>query len=665
MNCNALRELRWTVILAPILLLACQGGPERQWSLQSPDGGLTLVVRLEKKAAAAEPANFKTRIFYKILAGNSGAGILESSPMGIRREDQSFCDSLFFDSQTPVRVIDEAVVSPRGKNRSYRLQGNELTLAFHNPKGARLELDLRAYNDGAAFRYRFPETGDTVRTVTEELTGFRIPKGALGTMQPYDSSYKWGPAYETFYRKDIPVGTPSPTGEGWAFPVLFRLYGGTHWALITEAAVDGNYFGGRLRETPGGDLYTIRMPSKGEGNWTGEVRPASRLPWTTPWRVVITGSSLAPIVESNLVEGLNPPSIATDEKWIRPGRVSWSWWSDNASPRSVRALRDFVDLAAEMGWEYSLVDANWNLMEKNAIPRLVRYAKKRGVGILLWYNSGGPHNFVTEQPRDRMFDPAARKKEMAWLEKTGVKGIKVDFFQSDKQNIIAQYHDILKDALQYRLLIDFHGCTLPRGWSRTYPNLMTMEGVPGAEQYLFRDLYPETAPWQNTVFVFTRNAVGPMDYTPVAFTETKYPHLTTYGHELALSVVFESGLQHFADRTAAFRSLPAAPKQFLKDVPAAWDETRFVEGEPGRLAVLARRNGSAWFVGGINGEKTGKHLNVPLAFLPQGRYAMTLIADGENSKTFRDRKSEVKSGESVPVDVLPFGGFVMEIKSFQ
>jgi alpha-glucosidase len=661
MNRNALRALRRTPVLGSILLLACQGGAGRQWSVQSPGGFVTLIVRLEKKAVTAAPSNSKTRLFYAIQAGKSGAGVLESSPMGIRREDQSFSDSLLFEAQSPVRVIDEAVVSPRGKNRSYRLKGNELTLAFRNPRGARLELDLRAYDDGAAFRYRFPETSDTVRTVAEELTGFRIPKAALAFMQPYDSSYQWAPAYETFYRKDIPIGTVSPTGEGWAFPALFRLYGGTQWALITEAAVDGGYFGGRLSETPGGDLYTIRMPSKGEGNGTGEVKPSSRLPWTMPWRVVITGSSLAPIVESNLVEGLNPPSVAADEKWIRPGRVSWSWWSDNASPRNIKALRDFVDLAAEMGWEYSLVDANWNLMEKNAIPRLVQYAKKKGVGILLWYNSGGPHNSVTEQPRDRMFDPAVREREMAWLEKTGVKGVKVDFFQSDKQNVIAQYHGILKDALRYHLLVDFHGCTLPRGWSRTYPNLMSMEAVPGEEQYLFSKPYPETAPWQNTVFAFTRNAVGPMDYTPVGFTETKYPHLTSDAHELALSVVFESGLQHFADRTAAFRSLPDAPKQFLKEVPAAWDETRYVEGEPGRLAVLARRNGTAWFVGGINGEKTGKHLSVPLAFLPQGRYAMTLITDGNNSKSFRDRKAEVKSGESVQVDVLACGGFVMEI----
>jgi alpha-glucosidase len=653
--------IRRTIWAVPLLMLACQSGPERRWTLQSPDGEVTLAVRLEKKSIPLPAASRGTRLSYEVLYGKSGTRILETSPLGIVREDRAFCDSLEFDAQSAVRTVDEIVRSPRGKNRSYRILGNEITLSFLDPRGARLELDLRATNDGIAFRYRFPESSDTLRTVEEELTGFRIPKGALGFMQPYDSSYHWAPAYETFYKTDVPVGTPSATGEGWAFPVLFRLYGGTHWALITEAAVDGNYFGARLRETPGGDLYTIRMPSEGEGNRTGAVKPVSRLPWTTPWRVVITGGSLAPIVESNLVEGLNPPSIAGDEKWIRPGRVSWSWWSDNASPRNIRALRDFVDLAAEMGWEYSLVDANWNLMERNAIPQLVRYAGKKGVGILLWYNSGGPHNTVTEQPRDRMFDPALREREMAWLEKTGVKGIKVDFFQSDKQNIMGQYHRILKDALTHHLLVDFHGCTLPRGWSRTYPNLMSMEAVPGEEDYLFSAAYPEVAPWQNTVFVFTRNAVGPMDYTPVAFTKTKFPHLTSNAHELALSVVFESGLQHFADRAGAFRGLPAGPKKFLKDVPAAWDETRFVEGDPGRLAVLARRNGSTWFVGGINGEKNGQRLSVPLSFLPQGDYRMTLIGDGENPESFSERTAEVKSGETVQADVLPYGGFVMEI----
>lgn len=659
--------MRWNALHRPvltglILLLACQRGPERQWTVQSPGGELTLIVRLEKKPVPANGASVKTRLSYEVQHGKSGARILERSPMGILAGDQSFSDSLVFEAQSPVKAVDETVVSPRGKNRTYRIRGNETTLVFRNPRGSKLELDLRAHDDGAAFRYRFPETSGTLRTVAEELTGFRVPRGALGFMQPYDSSYQWAPAYETAYRTDVTAGTASPTGEGWAFPVLFRLFGGTHWILITEAAVDGNYFGGRLRETPGGNLYRIRMPSEGEGNRTGAVKPASRLPWTTPWRVIVAGSSLAPIVESNLVEALNPPPAAADLKWIRPGRVSWSWWSDNASPRKIGALRDFVDLAAEMGWEYSLVDANWNLMEKNAVPDLVRYAKKKGVGILLWYNSGGPHNAVTEQPRDRMFDPAVRKREMEWLEKTGVRGIKVDFFQSDKPEVMGLYHGILEDAMRHHLLVDFHGCTLPRGWSRTYPNLMTMEAVPGEEQYLFSAAYPETAPWQNTVFVFTRNAVGPMDYTPVAFTKTRFPHLTTHAHELALSVVFESGLQHFADRAQAFRSLAAAPKKFLREVPAAWDETRFVEGEPGKLAVLARRNGSSWFVGGINGERTAKKLSVPLAFLQQGSYTLTLIADGENPESFRESTVEVKSGDSVQVNALPCGGFVMEIR---
>jgi hypothetical protein len=407
------------------------------------------------------------------------------------------------------------------------------------------------------------------------------------------------------------------------------------------------------------------MPSEDEGWNTGEVKPRSKLPWETPWRVVLVGVGLGPIVESNLIEALNPPSLSNDTSWIRPGRVSWSWWSDNASPRNIKALREFVDLAADMGWEYSLVDANWNLMDRNAIPQLVQYAKKRKVSILLWYNSGGPHNIVTEQPRDRMFDPVLRDREMAWLERTGIKGVKVDFFHSDKPQVIGLYHGILKDALKHRLVVDFHGCTVPRGWSRTYPNLLTMEGVPGAEQYLFRDTYPETAPWQNTVFVFTRNAIGPMDYTPVAFTETKFPHLTTNCHELALSVVFESGLQHFADKVSAFRSLPPAPRRFLMNVPTAWDETRFVEGEPGILAVLARRRGTDWFVGGINGEGREKNLKVPLAFLPEGGFEAEVIADDADPRSFGGNTFSVTAASSIPVDVLPYGGFVMHVKPIQ
>jgi hypothetical protein len=243
-----------------------------------------------------------------------------------------------------------------------------------------------------------------------------------------------------------------------------------------------------------------------------------------------------------------------------------------------------------------------------------------------------------------------------------VKGVKIDFWQSDKQDRIQQYLDVLSDAADFQLMVDTHGSTLPRGWSRTWPNLMSMEAVQGAEQYKFNRGYPALAPAHNVMLAFTRNVVGPMDYTPVTFSDVDNPHRTTNAHELALSVVFESGLQHFADRPESYLSLPAGPKDFLRTVPAAWDETRLLDGDPGTHAVFARRKGSDWYVGGISGQTTARHQNVALTFLPAGSYSMLLVRDGADPHTFASEERTVRSGQTIPVDLLPRGGFVMRLR---
>ena len=355
-------------------------------------------------------------------------------------------------------------------------------------------------------------------------------------------------------------------------------------------------------------------------------------------------------------DGPERPCAVKDTSWIKPGRASWSWLSDHDSPQDCTKLKTFVDLAAEMGWEYSLVDANWNIMKNGTIHDLIAYARSKGVGLLLWYNSGGPHNSVTEQPRGTMDIRDVRRFEFERLKQWGIKGVKIDFFQSDKQNIMQLYLDILKDAADYQLMVYFHGCTLPRGWSRTYPNLMTMEAVRGAECYSFDQAYPKQAPMHNVIQAFTRNVVGPMDYTPVMFADNTYPHITTYGHELALSVVFESGLLHFADAVKPYLDLPEGPKTFLKRVPAAWDETRFIAGEPGRFVILARRKGNDWYIGGINGRDIAEQVNVPLAFLGQGRYTMTLIRDGKTPRSFDTQSRVVGAGDSVTMDLGSYAG---------
>ncbi|UCG58207.1 MAG: glycoside hydrolase family 97 catalytic domain-containing protein, partial [Phycisphaerales bacterium] len=430
------------------------------------------------------------------------------------------------------------------------------------------------------------------------------------------------------------------------------------WGLLTEAGLEPSYCACRLEQKAPGGVYRLRFPDEGEGNHTGTVEPSWTLPWATPWRVVMVAESLSKIVESTLVTNLSPPSIVRDTSWIKPGRASWSWLSDHDSPQDFDKLRKFVDLAAEMGWEYSLVDANWTVMKNGTIHDLIEYAASKGVGLLLWYNSGGVHNYVSEKPRGLMFSRQIRRKEFKLLQQWGVKGVKVDFFQSDKQNIIQLYHDILKDAADFKIMVNFHGCTLPRGWSRTYPHLMSMESMRGAECYSFDRAFTAKAPTHNTTLPFTRNVVGPMDYTPVLFVDNVYRHLTSYAHELALGIIFESGWLHFADRVGAYLDLPEAPKDFLRNVPVAWDETRCLAGEPAKYIVLARRSGTQWYIGGINGEKAPRSVEIVLNFADEGSYEMTMLDDGNGPRSFSSRTRSIRGGDTVTARMGEYGGFV-------
>ncbi|OQW97453.1 MAG: hypothetical protein BWK77_01640 [Verrucomicrobia bacterium A1] len=637
------------LVLAGWMAAAAAARAGESWTVASPDGRLAATV----KGGAS--------LTYSVSL--AGAPVLGESPLGIVRDDQRFVEGLIFVTERRGRLAEDYAM-PHGKRSRCRVEANELTLAFRNAGGAPLEIVVRAQNDGIAFRYRFPDTLASPRTVTGELTGFQLPAGSAAWVQPYDESTKWTPAYERLFENGMPVGGVTPNKAGWCFPALFRTGANGPWALITEAAIDGTYCGCRLASAAPGGLYRLRFPDAVEGMKTGDVAPSSPLPWATPWRVVIAGATPAAIVESTLVNDLNPPGPARPPSWIRPGRVAWSWWSEQDSPRKPDRMKAFIDLAAEMGWEYFLVDANWNYVDEKAILDLIRYAKSKKVGILLWYNSGGPHNEVTEAPRDRMMPRDVRRREFAWLQKLGVKGVKVDFFQSDKQNIMQHYVDILRDAADFDIMVNFHGCTVPRGWARTYPHLITMEGVRGAECYIFDPNFPAAAPSHNTILPFTRNVVGSMDYTPVAFADNNNPHKTTVAHELALSVVFESGWMHFADGVDAYRKTPDFVKDFLRGVPVAWDDVKFLAGIPGDHVAIARRKGDDWYIGALNGRDQPVTLHLSLDFLPAGHsYAMTRIGDGSGPRAFDKTDVQVRAGAApLTVTLQPFGGVAAQLK---
>ncbi|MBC7913597.1 MAG: glycoside hydrolase family 97 catalytic domain-containing protein [Pyrinomonadaceae bacterium] len=632
------------------------GQQNKQWELRSPDESIRFLVTLN-----AETDN-QTALVYEVITVKAGnkTTVIEPSPLGIDRNDQQFSRNLSFVSKSPVKSIDENYRMLIGRQSKIRNRANELELTFRNDKGSLVRIVLRAYNDGIAFKYVFPEKSTLMYTVAKELTGFKIPEKGKVWIQRYDKPGKWTPSYENYYENGIPIGTPSVNSEGWALPALFNTNG--YWLLLAEANLTANYCGTRLEQNALNGLYKIRFPEPADAMGTGKVNPQYTLPWSMPWRTVIIGSSIASIVESQMINNLSDPAKG-DFSWVKPGRSSWGWNTDHNSPKNYQALKEFVDLAAEMNWEYSLVDANWDLMEGGNIEQLIKYAASKSVGILMWYNSGGPHNDVSERPRDIMFDPLQRKEEFKKLRAWGVKGVKIDFWHSDKQNLIALYLDVLKDAAENHIMVNFHGCTIPRGWSRTYPNLVAMESAKGEENYDFDPTYPAQATVQNSILAFTRNVIGPMDYTPMTLTDLKYPHLTSFAHELALTLVFNSGILHFGDGVKSFRSMPAYVREFVKNVPVTFDETRFISGEPGKSFVIAARKGREWYLAGINSEKEIKNITLKLPFIGIGEYQMNLINDSVDAKVFSNKIQAFKANEPLKVKLLGFGGFVAIIKA--
>jgi alpha-glucosidase len=622
-------------------------------TISSPDRSLIATVAGNGQAGAA---TWRYRLEQQSATGR--VELLGWSPLGIVRDDETF-STLRLKGVSPARTVSDRYELPHGKRRAVTSQASERVLHFVSPTGKPIDLVLRVANDGFAFRYRFPDHSATVHSVKDELSGFTIASGSRGWLLPHQQAGKWSPAYEDLF-SEVDAGAISPNAAGWSYPALFRLPDAQHWLLITEADLDPTYCGTRLRADAPGGTYRVRLPDADEGLGTGAVEPSSTLPWSTPWRVVIAGNGLASIVESTLVTDLSAPAALTGQTWVHPGRASYGWWKDDDASKKEDVLDRFIDLAATMTWEYSLIDANWHLLPEGALERVVQYATQKNVGIILWYNSGGPHNNVTEWgPRDRLFEPGKRRAEFARIAALGVKGVKVDFWHSDKQNLIALYYDMMKDAAAAHLMIDFHGSTIPRGWSRTFPNLVSMEAVYAAEQYKYQARMSERGAWHNTVLPFTRNVIGPMDYTPVTFSDAKFPHQTTNAHELALSVVFESGVVHFADGPEAFAALPDAAKQFLKDVPAAWDDTRLVDGTPGTLAVVARRSGTSWWVGGISGVTESRTVPVDLSFLDDGEFDVIIVRDGAVPRQMVTESATMRAADRINIPLLPRGGFAL------
>ncbi|MFB6151233.1 MAG: glycoside hydrolase family 97 catalytic domain-containing protein [Haloarculaceae archaeon] len=528
--------------------------------------------------------------------------------------------------------VEESYEMARGKARERHHEAVATTATFTHPDaGGDVHVDLRVAGDGVAFRYRV--TGAARARYTGDETTLELPRDAVSYLIPFDK------AHEASARQQPVVETD---GE-YCPPGLFEVDG--EWLLLGEAGADGDYAAARLRA--GESAVTYELP---------ETQMNGRFPVETPWRIAVAGD-LATVVESTLATDLVDPDAVSDDgepgageapfdgDWVEPGRVAWSWWSESDSPDDFDRQREYVDYAAERGWEYALVDAGWQ-RRADEVPDLIDYADERGVGVFLWSHW---RDLDTESKR------AARLP--AWSD-WGAAGVKVDFMDSDDQGRMAFYDRLAEDAAAQNLMVNFHGSVVPSGIQRRYPHVMTYEGVMGAEYYKWSTLSAE----HNCTLPYTRNVVGPMDYTPVTFSADS--RHTAAGHELALSVVFESALQHWADSVDEYAARPAA-ESFLETVPAAWEETRFVTGHPGTEATVARRarddhDAGEWFLGSITAGPQ-RIVTADCSFLPDGEWSAHVVrddgADGLETETWT-----VTGDEALDVVVAPNGGFAVRFE---
>lgn len=626
-------------ILALVLLVALPISASST-ELRSPNKkvGLTLV---------GEGKDWYLQVDYK--AAGVEKVLMPKVKLGLVRSDQDFSKELKLLNVGKLKLINEKYTSIHGKRSERQNSANELVFYFENPNKAKINLIVRAYNDGVVFRYEFPEKTGTY-IIQDELTAYEIQDSTLRWLQKFDLSN------ESVYDKM----NDGSVKRDWSYPALFKSPDAEAWYLIHEADVDRRYAATKLSNFDSESAYKVTLPLPHEGE--GEALPTINLPWQSPWRVIILGE-LSTIVESTLVEDVSKASVIENTDWIKPGLVSWNYWSDNHGTRDYLTVKKFTDLAADMDWPYTLFDWEWDAMQNGGnVEDAAKYAVSKGVKPLIWYNSS-MFKWITATPVDRMKTHESRVEEFTWLKSLGFVGVKVDFFLSEKQYMIDYYLDILEDAAKFEMMVNFHGSLVPRGWARTYPHLMTMEAVRGAEWYNNGPEFTYAAPEHNSVMPFTRNVVGSMDYTPTTFTNSQFPHITSYGHELALSVVFESALQHMADRPEGYENLPGAARDFLRDLPAAWDDIRFLSGYPGKDVNLARRKGADWFVGGINSGFRAKSLTVDFSFLAEGQdYKLTLISDGKHDKEFIVYHQVVKNTDSIEVSMLPRGGYVISLK---
>ena len=625
-------------------------------SFVSPDGKIKVVVT-DEQGTPDYTVSYNNEVF-----------ILQS-PLGLKTNIGDFTEGMTLKTaNSEVKPINETYELATIKQSKVNYVANEAVCTFEKDGKVIYDIIFRVSNRDVAFKYRmYPQRETRSCIVQEEVTAFQLPEGTTTFLcpqvKPMGGFARTYPSYETPYSVDEPTGK-NGWGEGYTFPCLFKN-NEKGWILISETGVSSAYCASRLMGHEKG-LYTIGYPQEGENNGNGTNTAGIPLPGETPWRTLTMGETLAPIMETTVPFDLVKPLYEPSQKY-EYGRGSWSWIIGMDGSTVYDVQKKYIDFSAAMGYQSVLVDALWDTqIGRDKIKELAEYGAKKGVALYLWYNSNGYWNDAPQGPRGIMSNTIARRKEMKWMQSIGIRGIKVDFFGGDKQVTMQLYEDILADANDYGLLCIFHGCTLPRGWERMYPNYASSEAVLASENLHFSQGSCDNEAYNATIHPFVRNTVGSMDFGGSAL--NKYyngkneprgsKRRTSDVFALATAVMFQSPVQHFALAPNNLTDAPAWAIDFMKEVPTLWDEVRYIDGYPGKYIIMARRTGDKWYVVGVNAQKEPLKLKIKLPMFAAGETVQYYSDDKDLNGSVKPLKMNKK--QEVTLTIPCNGGIVLK-----
>ena len=639
-------------IVLAMMALGCLTTMQAAEKITSPDGNLTVIVDNENGTPT-----------YQINVGD--VVFLEKSPLGLKLNFEDLTQGLTL-KECQVSPVKETYSLKTIKQSNVTYEANVAVCQFEKGN-TKMDIIFSVSNRDVAYRYKlYPRRargGETLAAIVEsEASGFVFPEGTTTFLCPQSTPMggfaRTSPSYETSYSLDDQMGK-NGWGQGYSFPCLFKN-GDKGWVLISETGTDGNYVACRLLND-GGARYKIGFPQQGEMNGWGTTTASVSLPAETPWRTITLGTTLKNIVETTVPFDLVKPKYAPSRNYTY-GAGSWSWIIGMDSSCNFDEQKRYIDFSAAMGWRTVLIDALWDKqIGYDKMAELSRYAQSKGVGIFLWYNSNGSWNDAPQSPLNKMNRSAARRQEMKWMQDNGILGIKVDFFGGDKQAMMQLYEDILTDANDFGIQCIFHGCTLPRGWERMYPNYVASEAVLASENLHFGQGACDAEAQNGCIHPFIRNTVGSMDFGGSTLNKfydagnKRGTHrVTSDVYALASAVFFQSSVQHFALAPNNLTDAPQWAVQFMKDVPTLWDEVRFIDGYPGRYAIIARRSGNKWYVAGINAQKEAVKTTLTL---PSADKEVTLYSD--DAQLSGSMKTVKVKRQSLKVEMPENGAFLV------